>query len=83
MNTIMRKELSVATTEEIIKRCPAWLTHDGTPYALVCLPEQIIYIGDLHPRVQHQLRAREAQVRHGMGVPPKIVPAEEMAPKES
>lgn len=49
---------------------PAVVTFDGEPFFLAApatgKERQYIYIGDMHPRVQIQLRAKEDVVRRGM-----------------
>ncbi len=45
---------------------PTVVTMDGEPYGLVAPPDDVVYIGDMHPRVKIQLKAREALARKGM-----------------
>lgn len=66
MNTISKSDFLHLPNENAKAILPVILLFDGEPYALVCLPEDVLYIKDMHPRVQIQFKAREAQVRQGM-----------------
>ena len=66
MNTITKSEFTKLSAEELQKVIPLVLTIDGAPVAMIVNPADIIYLGDLHPRVRVQFKAREVQVRAGM-----------------
>jgi hypothetical protein len=49
--------------------CPCILTYNGEKMFVIASPEDAIIIGDLHPRVRHQLIVREQKARKGMPKP--------------
>lgn len=66
MHTMTRKDFCILRKDEIVPLFPIILTHETEPIAIVCRPEDVVYLKDLHPRVQVQFRAMEANVRRGM-----------------
>lgn len=68
------KEMSLSTfrrlkATEIKDMLPVTITAEGVPVAQVVNPDDVIVIGDLHPRLQNRFRAMEKKSRIGM---PKV-----------
>lgn len=66
MKEIPIGEFKILKKEEIEKYSPIAVTFNGEPFGVFSALENIIYIGDLHPRVQQNFRAMEKKVRAGM-----------------
>lgn len=66
MNTISRADFTRLNNEDAKSIMPVTLLYDGEPYAVVCKLEDVIFLGDLHPRVRIQFKAKEAVIRRGM-----------------
>ncbi len=67
MRSITKSQLENRTSKEELKSMlPCWMTYGPDTVCLMCAPEDIIYIGDLHPRVRNQFKAKEELVRRGM-----------------
>ena len=66
MKTFSMTEFKAMTRAEIEAAVPFQMTFDGTPAATVMNPKDIIFIGDMHPRVQIQFRNKETIIRRGM-----------------
>lgn len=51
---------------------PVTITAEGVPVAQVVNPDDVIVIGDLHPRLQNRFRAMEKKSRIGMPKAEKV-----------
>ena len=67
MNVLPRSMVRTKSIEELKELMPLKITADGEIFAVMADPEDIIVVGDLHPRVQIQLKAKEKLARSGMG----------------
>lgn len=65
---IPKSEFRQLSGEQILENLPFILLMEGEPMCIVARPEDVIYLGDLHPRVKIQLKNMENKVR--MGMPP-------------
>ncbi len=52
--------------KELQQVAPVILTFDGEVIGHFCEVDEVVVIGDMHPRVQRQFKAREQLVRRGM-----------------
>lgn len=52
--------------ESIAELLPLTILLNGTPIMMLSKIEDVINLKDMHPRVQHQLRANENKARVGM-----------------
>ena len=52
--------------EEAKSILPLVLTYNGEAVMLCAKPEDFIFLGDMHPRIKHMLKAMEARARVGM-----------------
>lgn len=66
MNKMAKGEFARLTVKEMKKLMPLIVHVEGENFAIFARPEDIIYIGDMHPRVKNFLRARERLARVGM-----------------
>ena len=66
MNVLTKSEFNQKSAGKILELAPIKILSDGEPIGFFGKLEDFIYIGDLHPRVQIQMRAREQLVRTGM-----------------
>jgi hypothetical protein len=85
MNILTMSDFKRKTNEELKKLMPIKLTHNGEVFCFVGQAEDFIFIGDLHPRVKIQFRAKEQMVRKGMPKDTTIdyeLPAESIAVAE-
>ena len=72
MNIITWSKLKTTPRAEIEAMMPLTVTFDGEPVGIFSKAGDVIVIGDMHPRVQMQLRAREQLARKGMPTPTVI-----------
>jgi hypothetical protein len=80
VDIITATELKKFKIEDFKTKMPFKLMANEEVIALVGKPEDYIFIGDMHPRVQAQMRAREQMVRMGM---PKDVRASYVEVREA
>ena len=66
MNVLTKTEFNRKPATEIVELAPIKILSDGEPIGFFGNIKDFIYVGDLHPRVKIQLRAREELVRKGM-----------------
>jgi len=66
MNSVSKSDFARLTAQEIKSILPTVFKVEGEAVAIVCQPEDVIFIGDMHPRVKNQLKALEAKARLGM-----------------
>lgn len=66
MNVLTLSEFKKRNATEVKELAPIKILSDGEPMGFFGSFEDFIYIGDMHPRVKIQLRAREQLVRRGM-----------------
>jgi hypothetical protein len=83
MNVISVTEFRKLSMPKIKELMPLKLLADGEPVAFVGHVDDFIYIGDMHPRVQNQFRAREELVRSGMTTRDIRVDYAESMPEEA
>ena len=77
MKKISWKELRTAPLEELKKVMPAIVEYNGEPVGVFANLDGVIVIEDLHPRVQHILKAHETRARMGMPPVQRVYPATE------
>jgi len=58
--------------KEIRDLIPFELTADGHQLAIVCKPEDVIVVSDLHIRMRNKLKAQEKRARMGMPSPERV-----------
>ena len=66
MKTFNITEFRRMPLPQLLDSLPALVTSDGMPAFILAKPDEAIIIGDMHPRVQKQLKAQEAKARNGM-----------------
>jgi hypothetical protein len=66
VNVISFSDFKKSSKEEIARLMPIRITFDGEPLGIFGQEDKFIYIGDMHPRVQTQMKAKEQLVRTGM-----------------
>ena len=66
MQRLPMSKLKSMPAQEIEEAVPLMITVDMADRFVLCKPEDIIYIGDLHPRVKNSFKAIEQKVRVGM-----------------
>ena len=66
MRTLAIGQIRKLNATEIRDLLPVMMTYENEPFAMLCNPEDIVVIADMHPTVRRQFRAKEAQVRAGM-----------------
>jgi len=74
MRVIALSDFHRMRKDEVLGVLPALITIEGEVEMVIVKPSDIIVIGDMHPRVQAQLRALEQKARMGMPPPEKIYP---------
>jgi hypothetical protein len=79
--TDFEKLVSRSSTEKISALFPILITANGSPFAILEKPERVLALSDLHPRMQHILRAREAIARAGKPSPVRLL-MDEVIPKK-
>lgn len=72
MNITTTTDLKKIAGRDLPNLSPIAVTFDGEVVAYIVKPEDVIIIGDLHPRVKKQFRAQEQKVRRGMANPRRI-----------
>ena len=72
MNTITWSNFKPKTRAELEELMPVAVSFDGDIVGIFSKADDVIVVGDMHPRVQIQLRAKEQLVRRGMPNPEKI-----------
>jgi len=66
MNVLTLSEFRKEKTDKVLELAPIKIISDGQPIGFFGKLEDFMYIGDLHPRVKIQLRAKEELARQGM-----------------
>jgi len=66
MNVLTKSEFNRKPASEVLELAPIKILSDGEPIGFFGKLEDFIYIGDFHPRVRIQFRAKEQLVRKGM-----------------
>jgi len=66
MNVLTKSEFNRKPASEVVELAPIKILLDGEPIGFFGRVEDFIYIGDFHPRVKIQFRAKEQLVRKGM-----------------
>ena len=66
MNVLSISEFRRETGEKLLELAPIKLLSNGEPVGFFGKIEDFIYIGDLHPRVRIQLKAKEQMIRQGI-----------------
>jgi len=66
MNVLTKSEFNRKPASEVLELAPIKILSDGELIGFFGKLEDFIYIGDMHPRVKIQLKAREQLARTGM-----------------
>ena len=66
MNVLSISEFRRETGERLLELAPIKLLSNGEPVGFFGKIEDFIYIGDFHPRVRIQFKAKEQMIRQGM-----------------
>ncbi len=72
MYTVSINNFKKMSRKDVLEKLPLTITYDNEPLVTVDLPENIITISDLHPRVRIMLKAQEGKARMGMPKPELI-----------
>jgi len=72
MNLMTVSKFKATNVETLKTLLPITVLVNEEVAFMVCDPEQVIALQDLHPAVKMQLRAREKRARAGMPVPELI-----------
>lgn len=67
MKTITFGEMKRMDGEEFKALMPVTITFNGEAIAIMDKPENVIVVGDLHPRVRDQFLAKSKFIRTSMG----------------
>lgn len=66
MNAVSKKKFEQMSVKQVVDALPLIITADGSPIGVLSKMEDVIVIGDMHPAVKRQFRAKETLVRRGM-----------------
>lgn len=66
MKAINKADLRLITNPELKEILPVILLGNGEPVCVLVKPEDVVVIGDMHPAVRRQFKAKERLVRNGM-----------------
>lgn len=73
MQIIPLSEFRRLTGKEAVQSVsPCAISFDGQIVGYFCNIEDVLFLGDMHPRVRRQFRAQEAKVRMGMPTPKRV-----------
>ena len=66
MNVLSISEFRRETGKSLLELAPIKLLSEGEPVGFFGKIEDFVYIGDFHPRVKIQFKAKEQLIRQGM-----------------
>jgi len=72
MHTITFSDMKRLSLADLKVLLPVTVTFEAEPALMVDVPENIITLTDLHPRIKIQLRAAEQKARLGMPKPEQV-----------
>ena len=72
MKIIAFSEFRKLNNNDLDEMLPLLVTFNGIPVGIMGKIEETISLGDMHPRVRQQFKAREAQIRLGMPPAEKV-----------